>query len=228
MTSKPAPSIIMPTGSCRCRGCRPDGADHHLALLRRRWREQRAQDEHAGLHGVGRQQHFRNEQDAVRKSSPTMRMPSTSARSAPCRAPSRASRMLVPSLDLFLQPVIETSCIYCTVVVESRKDDRRRTLLPAQLLVEYGPPAPFQSAGGDYCKSRELNQASARRSGSPFHRSGAFRSSSFCSCGRKSFQNGWMMTPNLQDLLGVSSPPCAWQDRRARAPASAASKSGLA
>jgi hypothetical protein len=27
--------------------------------------QQRAQDEHAGLHRVGRQQHFRHEQDAV-------------------------------------------------------------------------------------------------------------------------------------------------------------------
>ena len=43
-----------------------DGADDHLALLGRAGGgEQRAQDEHAGLHRVGRQQHFRHEQDAV-------------------------------------------------------------------------------------------------------------------------------------------------------------------
>jgi hypothetical protein len=43
-----------------------DGADHHLALLGRAGGgEQRTQDEHAGLHGIGRQQHFRHEQDAV-------------------------------------------------------------------------------------------------------------------------------------------------------------------
>ena len=43
-----------------------DGADDHLALLRRAGGgEQRAQDCHAGLHRIGRQQHFRDEQDAV-------------------------------------------------------------------------------------------------------------------------------------------------------------------
>ena len=43
-----------------------DGADHHLALARgTRGDEQRTEDEHAGLHRVGRQQHFRNEKDAV-------------------------------------------------------------------------------------------------------------------------------------------------------------------
>ena len=43
-----------------------DRADHHLADRRRAgFGEQRAQDEHAGLHGVGGQQHFGHEQDAV-------------------------------------------------------------------------------------------------------------------------------------------------------------------
>ena len=43
-----------------------DCADDHLALF---WGagggKQRAQDEHAGLHRIGRQQNFRHEQDAV-------------------------------------------------------------------------------------------------------------------------------------------------------------------
>ncbi|MCY1241796.1 hypothetical protein D9M72_547170 [compost metagenome] len=43
-----------------------DGADHHLAELRRAgFGKQRTQDGHAGLHGVCRQKHFRHEQDAV-------------------------------------------------------------------------------------------------------------------------------------------------------------------
>jgi hypothetical protein len=43
-----------------------DGADHHLAdASARRWRRAAAQDRHAGLHRVGRQQHLRHEQDAV-------------------------------------------------------------------------------------------------------------------------------------------------------------------
>ena len=43
-----------------------DGADHHLAQARRAGGdEQRAEDEHAGLHGIGGQQHFRHEQNAV-------------------------------------------------------------------------------------------------------------------------------------------------------------------
>ncbi len=43
-----------------------DGADHHLADLRRAgFGKQRPEDEHAGLHGVGGEQHFRHEQDAV-------------------------------------------------------------------------------------------------------------------------------------------------------------------
>ena len=45
-----------------------DGADHHLADgLGPGLRQQGAQDGHAGLHGVGRHQHFGNEEDAVAK-----------------------------------------------------------------------------------------------------------------------------------------------------------------
>ena len=43
-----------------------DGADHHLAHFRRAGRRQKgAKDRHAGLHRVGRHQHFRHEQNAV-------------------------------------------------------------------------------------------------------------------------------------------------------------------
>ena len=43
-----------------------DGADDHLADPRGAGLDQqRAQDEHAGLHGIGGKQHFRHEQDAV-------------------------------------------------------------------------------------------------------------------------------------------------------------------
>ena len=43
-----------------------DGADHHLAHLRRAGGDQqRAQDRHSRLHRVGGHQHFRHEQDAV-------------------------------------------------------------------------------------------------------------------------------------------------------------------
>ena len=69
-----------------------DGADHHLADLRRPGLDQqRAQDRHAGLHRVGGQQHLRHEQDAVAEidaDDASSRRPAP--RSAPCRASSRA------------------------------------------------------------------------------------------------------------------------------------------
>ena len=48
-----------------------DGADHHLAdRLDAGLGEQRAQDRHAGLHGVGGEEHLGHEQDAVAEVDP--------------------------------------------------------------------------------------------------------------------------------------------------------------
>lgn len=45
-----------------------DGSDHHLAEFRcAGFGQKRTQDRHAGLHRIGRQQHFRHEENAVAK-----------------------------------------------------------------------------------------------------------------------------------------------------------------
>ena len=104
-----------------------DGADHHLALLGRAGGgEQRAQDEHAGLHGVGRQQHFRHEQDAVAE------ILADDAHAFDERLgqhlvghPAALEQDVGAFLDLFLQPVIEivVHLLHEFVVGKLGKDD---------------------------------------------------------------------------------------------------------
>ena len=104
-----------------------DGADHHLALLRRAGGgEQRAQDEHAGLHRVGRQQHFRHEQDAVAE------ILADDAHAFDERLgqhlvgrPAALEQDVGAFLDLFLEPVIEVvvHLLHELVVGKLGKDD---------------------------------------------------------------------------------------------------------
>ena len=68
-TSKPAPSSIIATRFfSNIVDVALDRADHHLSHFRRAGLgQQRAQDRHAGFHGVGGEQDFGDEQDAVAK-----------------------------------------------------------------------------------------------------------------------------------------------------------------
>src|ERR1700728_2561553 len=66
MTSKPAPSSIIDTRFLPMSWISPYGADDDLAdRLNAGLGQQRAQNLHAALHRVGRQQHLGDEQDAV-------------------------------------------------------------------------------------------------------------------------------------------------------------------
>ena len=67
MTSKPAPSIIMPTEVLAdVVDVALDGADHHFADTRRAgFGQQWLENGHAALHRVGSQQHFGHEEDPV-------------------------------------------------------------------------------------------------------------------------------------------------------------------
>ena len=86
-----------------------DGADHHLAQARRAGGdEQRAEDEHAGLHGIGGEQNFRNEQNAIAE------VDADDAHAFDQRLgqdlvgrPAAAEEDVDGRLDLFLEAVIE-------------------------------------------------------------------------------------------------------------------------
>ncbi|ESY73500.1 hypothetical protein X743_11370 [Mesorhizobium sp. LNHC252B00] len=126
-----------------------DGADHHLALLRRAGGgEQRTQDEHPGLHGVGRQQHFGNEQDAVAK------ILADDAHAFDQRfgehlvgRPAALEQDVGAFLNLFLQPVIEivVHLLHQLVVGKFGKDDLvvGHFAYANCLSVIYGLPAPL-------------------------------------------------------------------------------------